>query len=308
MNIEVFLTEAEIAQEFAESIEARDLPEKFFYWFPRSVRAWLDLSQNSVTASLRQCWEGLSGANARHIAGDADATVSVISFGSGDGVKDRMLIRALMQAGRSVKYFPVDASQTLLELACSAAEDAEIETMGIKADISSPMHLVLASDAAESPKVFVMAGNTLGGFDPLDQVRHVADCMHSEDRLVIDGEIFHEAILTRHEEPAVRRFALAPLATVGIGEDDGELRFEHKRDDRHAGLHLTTRFFRADRDLTLAVPGEPTLPRGERVFLNFRYAYTPESFHWLLSKHAGLKVLEEVRSADGNSIVAICSR
>ena len=88
----------------------------------------------------------------------------------------------------------------------------------------------------------------------------------------------------------------------------GELRFEHKRDDRHAGLHLTTRFFRADRDLTLAVPGEPTLPRGERVFLNFRYAYTPESFRWLLAKHAGLKVLEEVRSADGLSIVAICSR
>src|SRR6266478_8848758 len=81
MNIEVFLTEAEIAQEFAESIEARDLPEKFFYWFPRSVRAWLDLSQNSVTASLRQCWESLSGVNARHIAGDADATISVISFG-----------------------------------------------------------------------------------------------------------------------------------------------------------------------------------------------------------------------------------
>jgi hypothetical protein len=274
MNIEVFLTEAEIAQEFAESIEARDLPEKFFYWFPRSVRAWLDLSQNSVTASLRQCWEGLSGANARHIAGDADATVSVISFGSGDGVKDRMLIRALMQAGRSVKYFPVDASQTLLELACSAAEDAEIETMGIKADISSPMHLVLASDAAESPKVFVMAGNTLGGFDPLDQVRHVADCMHSEDRLFIDGEIFHEAILTRHEEPAVRPVQLAPLG-YSLGPSTANCA-SSTRDDRHAGLHLTTRFFRADRDLTLAVPGEPTLPRGERVFLNFRYAYTPE--------------------------------
>jgi len=50
MNIEVFLTEAEIAQEFTESIEARDLPEKFFYWFPRSVRAWLEMSQNSFSA------------------------------------------------------------------------------------------------------------------------------------------------------------------------------------------------------------------------------------------------------------------
>ena len=307
MNIEVFLTEAEIAQEFADSIEARDLPEKFFYWFPRSVRAWLDISQNSPTASLRQCWENLSN-NTKSIAIDSDSTVSVISFGSGDGVKDRMLIKALGRADRGVKYFPVDASQTLLELACSAAEDAEVETMGIKADVSSPMHLVLASDAAESPKIFVVAGNTLGGFDPLDQVRHLAECMRADDRLIIDGEIFHEAILARAEEPAVRRFALAPLATVGVAEDDGELRFEHKRDERHAGLHLVTRFFRADRDLTLGVPGEPTLPRGERIFLNFRYSYTPESFRWLLKKHAGLKILEEVLSADGNSMVAVCSR
>ena len=54
MNIEVFLMEAEIAQEFADSIEARDLPEKFFYLFPRSVRAWLELSQNSITSGLRR--------------------------------------------------------------------------------------------------------------------------------------------------------------------------------------------------------------------------------------------------------------
>jgi len=306
MNIEVFLTEAEIAQEFVESIEARDLPEKFFYWFPRSVRAWLELAQNSITAGLRQCWEGLEP-GALHLA-DGDAAISVVSLGSGDGAKDRTLIASLQRTGRAVKYFPVDASQTLLELASSAAEDAEIETMGIKADISSPMHLVLASDAAESPKIFMMAGNTLGGFDPLDQVRHLAECMHAGDRLIIDGEMSHEAVLARGEDLGVRRFAMAPLATAGIAEEDGELRFEHKRDDRHAGLHLITRFFRADRDLVLALPGEHTLPRGERVLLNFRYAYTADAFRWLLTKHAGLKILQELRGTDGKSILAVCSR
>ena len=132
--------------------------------------------------------------------------------------------------------------------------------------------------------------------------------MHPEDRLIIDGEIFNEAVMARGEDPCVRRFAMAPLATVGVSEDDGELRFEHKRDERHAGLHLITRFFRAGRDLTLTFSGDPTLPRGERVFLNFRYAYTPEAFRWLLAKHAGLTIVEEVRSADGKSIAAICSR
>ena len=35
MKVEIVLTEADIAQEFAEAMEARDLPGKFFYWFPR---------------------------------------------------------------------------------------------------------------------------------------------------------------------------------------------------------------------------------------------------------------------------------
>lgn len=42
MKVEVVLTEADIAQEFIEAIEARDLPEKFFFCFPRSAQAWLN--------------------------------------------------------------------------------------------------------------------------------------------------------------------------------------------------------------------------------------------------------------------------
>ena len=40
MKVEVVLTEADIAQEFAEAMEARDLPEKFFFWFTRSAAEW----------------------------------------------------------------------------------------------------------------------------------------------------------------------------------------------------------------------------------------------------------------------------
>jgi len=39
MKVEVVLTEADITQEFIEAMEARDIPEKFFFWFPRSAAA-----------------------------------------------------------------------------------------------------------------------------------------------------------------------------------------------------------------------------------------------------------------------------
>ncbi len=39
----VLLTEDAMARELAAALARHELPEKFFYWFPTSVRAWIDL-------------------------------------------------------------------------------------------------------------------------------------------------------------------------------------------------------------------------------------------------------------------------
>ena len=154
MNIEVLLTEAEIAEEFAESFEARDLPEKFFYWSAPSVKAWRALAARSEE-QLRETWETLAS-KAPDLTAAFGGKVPIISFGAGDGSKDRVLAKALVAAGREVKYFPVDASQTLLEIACAGAEDEDCEALGVKADISSPMHVLLAADVSEAPRLYLM--------------------------------------------------------------------------------------------------------------------------------------------------------
>jgi hypothetical protein len=309
MNIEILLTEAEIADEFAEAMEARDLPEKFFYWTPLSVRAWKDVA-SVANESLRQTWDALA-LKADELTKPFGTKVPVISFGAGDGLKDRLILKALASAGREVKYFPVDASQTLLEMACAGAEDDDCEALGLKADISSPVHLLLAADVSEAPRLFLMVGNTLGGFDPLDQIKHVADCLHKSDILIVDVRIDLEedAAEPADEVEARRRFVLAPLASAGIAPEDGELKFVENSDDRHAGLYLVTRRFQAARDLTIAASGrEVHVERGERFFLNFRYRFTREAFRWLLTHHAGLKIKGEIPSADGRFVTAICTK
>jgi uncharacterized SAM-dependent methyltransferase len=309
MNIEILLTEAEIADEFAEAIEARDLPEKFFYWTPLSVRAWKNVAA-VANESLRQTWEALA-LKSGELTKPFGARVPVISFGAGDGLKDRLILKALREAGREVKYFPVDASQTLLETACAGAEDDDCEVLGIKADISSPVHLLLAADVSEAPRLFLMVGNTLGGFDPLDQIKHVAGCLHKEDILIVDVRIDSEdqAQEAAAEVEARRRFVLAPLANAGIAPEDGEFKFVENKDDRHAGLFLAARRFQTARDLTVTVNGrELQVERGERFVLNFRYRFTRDAFRWLLTKHAGLKIKGEIPSADGRFVTAICTK
>ena len=310
MKIEVVLTEADIAQEFAEAIEARDLPEKFFFWFTRSAEEWAKLGENAeLYGGLLETWKQIS-AGAAPIAAHFGGRVPVISFGAGDGARDRLLMGALKDAGCECNYFPVDASQTMLEMACAGADDEDIETVGIKADISSPVHLIYAADAAEPPRLFILSGNTMGSFDPLAQIRYVAQCMKPHDRLIVDGELHDgQQTMERRDNPATRRFLATLLAGVGIASQDGEIRFDQKADSRHQGLHLTTRYFRAARDVSATVAGEEiALARGERIGMNFQYTYTTEAFRWLLQEHGGLEIETEYTSPDARFLTAICKK
>src|SRR5437868_4545643 len=309
MKIETLLTEAEISEEFAEAMEARDIPEKFFYWNPLSVRAWLALSQGLAYESRLHSWS-LLVEDVEKISNHLDSIVAVISLGAGDGSQDVLLLKALQSVKLDIDYFPVDASQGLLEMACAAGEDEEVDTLGLKADISSPMHLVLAADASENPKLFLLCGNTLGGFDPLDQVRYLSQCMHEGDRLIVDAEIYDGATaISSRDNPVGQRFAFAPLASLGITRDDGDLRFEERRDERHEGLYVITRQFQTARDLRLTVVDrEITLQRGERVSLSFNYTYSVEAFRWVLTEHGGLNILQEFPSSDGRYVTMVCSR
>ena len=48
------------------------------------------------------------------------------------------------------------------------------------------------------------------------------------------------------------------------------------------------------------------LVRGERILLNFRYSMTAEAFRWLITEHAGLRIVGELPSADGRFLTAAC--
>ncbi len=72
------------------------------------------------------------------------------------------------------------------------AEDDDFDATGIKSDISSPVHLIYAADAAERAAAFHFFWEYDGRvfWDPLAEIRYVAQCMKPEDRLlIIDGEM-----------------------------------------------------------------------------------------------------------------------
>ena len=189
--IHSLLTENELADEFVAAFQARRFAEKFFYWFPLSVRAWLALCSDGAYRNYVR-----SRSLIAQSADDLARTVSpgpleVLSLGSGQGDKDLLLMNALRQRGVRVSYVPVDTSQALLELACQGAMGAGLPAQGIKADFTRPDHLAALAPAPETPpRLVLLLGNTLGAFDPLAEARELRSLLRPHDSLIVDGEIY----------------------------------------------------------------------------------------------------------------------
>jgi len=304
----VLLTEDRLARDFLAALERRELPEKYFYWFPTSVRAWLNLCGDGAYRNYARSHTLLQAHLADVIAQLPAGEATVISLGAGQGTKDLLVLDQLRASGREPRYFPVDASQSLLEMACAAALEARVPCVGFKADMADPAHMVSVRNLTPTaPRLVMMLGNTLGAFDPAAMARQLAHLLGPEDHLLVDGEIFSgETTLAGYDNPLNRQFAFGPLRGVGLVEpDDGVLRFETSEDDACPGLFRLRKHFVPARDLAVTVAGETVRwQAGQRVEMNWSGKYTHEAFLALL-RDAGLAPVTQHVSADGRFVMVL---
>jgi histidine-specific SAM-dependent methyltransferase len=307
--IHALLTENDLADQFVSAFRARRLPEKFFYWSPLSVRAWLALCSDGAYRNFVRS-RSLIARSAGELARLFPvAPLEVLSLGAGQGDKDLLLLEALRARGAAVSYVPVDTSQALLEMACAGALAAGFSARGIKADFTEPTHLnALAAEPRAPRRLVLLIGNTLGAFDPIAEARELARLLRPGDALLADGEIYAgDATVAGYDNPLNRRFAWAPLNAVGIRDTDGELVFATAEDPRLPGLHLIPKHFLASRDVDALLGGEVLrLARGERLAMNHSYKYAADTFLRILSG-AGLVARWQGRSDDERFLMVLAS-
>jgi len=306
-TVRSLLTEKDLAAEFLAALAARLLPEKFFYWFPLSVRAWLDLCSDGDYRNYVRS-RSLIATSAPELAAVAPSgPLEVLSLGAGQGDKDAILLRALSPGRSDLRYTPVDTSQALLEMAIVEAGAADVRAEGVKADLTSADHLeALRASPDAPPRLVMLIGNTLGAFDAVRYAKTLAGFLREQDLLLVDGELYSgPETLAGYDNPVNRRFAWAPLHAVGIRDEDGELRFETADDPDVPGLYAVTKHFEAGRD-TEAMAGGTSLrlAAGERVAMSRSGKYERETFVGIL-EDAGLPVRWLGNSEDGDFVMAL---
>lgn len=299
--VEVLLREQEIARDLAQAFRARFLDERFFYWLPSSVQAWVDLCSaaeyrnanralkllEEAAPSLPQRWPGMK---------------SLCGVGCGEGSKDRVLLDAYAAPGSPLDYVAADFSQALIELALESAAPAAQTLRGVKLDVMRDQHL--AALAGDAPCLYAVLGNTLGAFDPAAFPARLRRILKPADRALFDGELFAgDETLRGYDNPANRRFAFAPLAGLGLTEADGELRFELA--SGADGLHEVSKHFLARRNLVLNLGGAAiAIAAGEKLRMSASIKYADESALVSRIEQGEFHVEQTWKSPDGKFVLA----
>jgi len=301
LAIDVLLREEQIALDFAAALDQGFLNERFFYWLPLSVAAWVDLTAATQYRNSMRAYEVLarSGPLLARLWPAAD---TLTGLGCGEGGKDRILLEAFAECSRRLFYLAADFSQSLLERALDATAPVSATARAFKVDLLSDQHLkVVAQTAAQSGKscIYAVLGNTLGAFGPAEFPARLRRLMRPQDHAIFDGEIFAgEETLAGYDNPQNRRFAFSPLAGIGIGEDDGELKFELA--EGTTGLYEVVKYFVPARDLTINIGGhEVRLGKGNKLRMSSSIKYATEEALAEFVSRGGLRVEFSKSSDDG---------
>jgi uncharacterized SAM-dependent methyltransferase len=299
--VEIILREQEIAGELAEAFRSRFLDERFFYWLPSSVQAWVELCSAAEYRNANRALRLLEQA-APSLPARWPQMKTLCGVGCGEGSKDRVLLDGYAAKGAPLDYVAADFSQALIELALEAAAPAARALRGVKLDVMRDGHL--AELAGEGPSIYSVLGNTLGAFDPAKFPARLRPILGLGDRALFDGELFAgEETLRGYDNPANRRFAFAPLAGLGLTESDGELRFELA--PGAVGLYEVSKHFVARRDLRLAIGGSQiAVAAGEKLRMSSSIKYADESVLASLIEAGGFRVEQVWKSPDGSFILA----
>jgi hypothetical protein len=212
------------------------IPSLYYYATEVGAEFWLNMSSNpryrfksNSNRLIKQVAPSVAQTIRDHI--DDDSSLDIISLGSGDGQKDRVLLTELNKKISEIVYYPLDISDTLIVECIKNVHDGAFDYAGMKtkAIIGDFIDLQVLRSVYEdrpSPNVFSVLGNTFGNTDEAQIVEALQNSMYPGDFILIEincdtSEIGSTRSFVTNE--ATLRYSCIPLEMLGVDIDIGEV-------------------------------------------------------------------------------------
>jgi len=265
------------------SLPQKALPPKYFYdaqgsrIFERICR----LPEYYLTRAEMALTRGHIGA----IAAFAGSGCELIEYGSGEGLKTRLLLRAL----RPRLYVPVDISQAALERAAQrlAREFPGLRIAPVNGDFSRPLRIL---SGARRQRVVYFPGSTIGNLTPQEAHAFLAMSRAQAARMLVgvdlkkDANVLHAAYNDARGVTAAFNLNLLARINRELGGDFQLKRFSHyafyNAPLGRIEMHLVSL---ADQEARVA-GHRFQLRRGESIHTENSYKYAADEFRALAAR------------------------
>jgi uncharacterized SAM-dependent methyltransferase len=299
-----------VAADLRTSLRSRQVNHKFHYDSYKQTQKWLALhhafSPSRTETACAVAYDSSFAALGKRIS---SPRIQLISLGCGGGQKDARLLRGLAQAGRQVRYTPLDVSLPMVLIALQAARavlDPRCATLdagncsGMVCDLATADDLpaVFADQSAPGQARLITFFGMIPNFEPQLILPKLAALLRAGDYLLFSANLAPgndyaagvRRVLPLYDNPLTEDWLLTFLLDLGVERSDGNLEWTIEGGSGTGGLLRLAAYFGFRQNRALEVDGEQFAFRaGERLRLFFSYRHTPERLRALLLDH-GLAV------------------
>jgi dimethylhistidine N-methyltransferase len=264
------------------SLPQKSLPPKYFY--DGAGSALFERICRLPEYYLTRAELALTRTHLASIARFAGRGCELIEYGSGEGLKTRLLIRGL----RPAAYLPVDISQAALRGAAErlGREFPRLEIVPINGDFSRPVEL----PRARAPRVVYFPGSTIGNLSPEEAHAFLSMTRGQATRMLVGVDLrkaanaLHAAYNdSRHVTAA---FNLNLLARINreLGADFDLKRFEHYAFYNAAAGRIEMHLVSLARQSVRIGRHRFAFEAGESIHTENSYKYSIEGFRALAAR------------------------
>lgn len=305
-----------VRRDLLRSLRSRKIAHKFHYDSIKQTQKWLALHQQfspsrhdvNCRAIYEQSFEAVVGKI-------KSKSVHLVGLGCGGGQKDTRLLKMLKAAGKEIFYTPSDVAVAMVltarQTALGVVPEKNCFPLVCDLETAGDLPAVFDSPAARHASRIITFFGMIPNSEPGVILPKLASLVRPKDFLLFSanlapGENYAagvKKILPQYDNTPTRAWLLTFLFDLGVGKDDGELRFEI---ENKSGLKRVAANFHFKRTCRVEIEKDVfAFKSGEKVRLFFSYRYTPDRVQKALATYK-LEICEQWITQSEEEGVLLC--